>query len=324
MGFKMKGSPAKTGGIQGTSGHASALKKLAEEQEASALKHWNHPDPDADHTSADHLKENIIEPVKKKVKKAAKKVVSKVRDIASGKILRSKADKEEKMEKDSKERRKTTSKKTATKYTKADLKNLSFGSKERIQAYKDLNWAQDHTTTGHKNYKGDTEKKDVKVDDTKKDTDSKKLTTEAKTVEDEKIKSAKLKKLEAKKEIADIKSGRDDEYTGTRLSRTIHKVRSKRLSRKIEREETGVTKKEQKRKNRLTKKEERLTKKLEKVKSKRTDSEKVKSKRTGSDLTSSSYKNLPNTPAGDQERKRRDKEAEADYIRVHGEKPVKK
>ena len=31
MGFKMKGSPAKMGTIQGTSGHASALKKREED-----------------------------------------------------------------------------------------------------------------------------------------------------------------------------------------------------------------------------------------------------------------------------------------------------
>tara|TARA_R110001583_G_scaffold111501_2_gene260535 strand:+ start:179 stop:1174 length:996 start_codon:yes stop_codon:yes gene_type:complete len=38
MGFIMKGSPAQRGSISGTEGHASALKKLAEEK-ASALKH---------------------------------------------------------------------------------------------------------------------------------------------------------------------------------------------------------------------------------------------------------------------------------------------
>jgi len=42
---------------------------------------------------------------------------------------------------------------TKKKYKASDLKNLAMGSKEREQAYKDLNWKQDHTTTGHKNYK---------------------------------------------------------------------------------------------------------------------------------------------------------------------------
>jgi hypothetical protein len=66
MGFKMKGSPATRGAISGTAGHTSALKKLAEERAASAFKHWGHPDPDADHSVADHAKENIIDPVKEK------------------------------------------------------------------------------------------------------------------------------------------------------------------------------------------------------------------------------------------------------------------
>jgi hypothetical protein len=37
MGFKMNGSPAKMGSIQGTAGHSSALKMKVEEN-ASALK----------------------------------------------------------------------------------------------------------------------------------------------------------------------------------------------------------------------------------------------------------------------------------------------
>jgi hypothetical protein len=40
-----------------------------------------------------------------------------------------------------------------TPYTAADLKNLKMGSSERVQAYKDLNWADDETTTGHANYR---------------------------------------------------------------------------------------------------------------------------------------------------------------------------
>ncbi len=40
----------------------------------------------------------------------------------------------------------------AVKYKASDLKDLGMGSAERVQAYKDLNWAQDHTTTGHGDY----------------------------------------------------------------------------------------------------------------------------------------------------------------------------
>ena len=38
MAFKMKGSPAKMGGIQGTSGHASALMKSPLEQKLSTTE----------------------------------------------------------------------------------------------------------------------------------------------------------------------------------------------------------------------------------------------------------------------------------------------
>ena len=41
MGFKMNGSPAKTGSISGTAGHASALKMVEEQKAASALKKVN-------------------------------------------------------------------------------------------------------------------------------------------------------------------------------------------------------------------------------------------------------------------------------------------
>jgi hypothetical protein len=39
-------------------------------------------------------------------------------------------------------------------YKKSDLKNLGFGSQERVDFYNQFNWAQDHTTTGHANYIG--------------------------------------------------------------------------------------------------------------------------------------------------------------------------
>tara|TARA_R110001583_G_scaffold126204_2_gene277801 strand:- start:3594 stop:4184 length:591 start_codon:yes stop_codon:yes gene_type:complete len=37
----------------------------------------------------------------------------------------------------------------AIKYKASDLKNLAMGSAEREQAYRDLGWAQDNTTTGY-------------------------------------------------------------------------------------------------------------------------------------------------------------------------------
>ena len=40
---------------------------------------------------------------------------------------------------------------------KSDTKLAPSGTQERVQQYKDLGWAQDHTTTGHKNYKAPAE-----------------------------------------------------------------------------------------------------------------------------------------------------------------------
>ena len=46
---------------------------------------------------------------------------------------------------------------------KSDTKLAPSGTQERVQQYKDLGWAQDHTTTGHKSYKAPAE--DVGADD---------------------------------------------------------------------------------------------------------------------------------------------------------------
>lgn len=69
MGFKLPGKSIQSG----TSAHSSALKMKAKENAASALKHWNHPDPDADHSVMDHAKENVIDPIVKKGKEIYKK-----------------------------------------------------------------------------------------------------------------------------------------------------------------------------------------------------------------------------------------------------------
>tara|TARA_Y100001938_G_C8037568_1_gene404237 strand:+ start:524 stop:1321 length:798 start_codon:yes stop_codon:yes gene_type:complete len=63
------------------------------------------------------------------------------------------------------------------------------------------------------------------------------------TNKDEEL-DAKDKRDKSQKEIADIKSGRDNKYTGTRLSRWFNKQRSKRNQRQLDRREKNRNKNE--------------------------------------------------------------------------------
>jgi len=56
MGYKMKGSPAKLGTIQGTAGHSSALKMKAEADAASALKYAKVKEPTSPPEAAPEVK----------------------------------------------------------------------------------------------------------------------------------------------------------------------------------------------------------------------------------------------------------------------------
>jgi len=52
----------------------------------------------------------------------------------------------------------------------------------------------------------------------------------------------KVEKAQSQKEISEIKSGRDDKYTGTVLSRAWHKARAKRKAKKEAKEKAKLKK----------------------------------------------------------------------------------
>lgn len=91
----------------------------------------------------------------------------------------------------------------------------------------------DDTTKTETKVKGLGRKKDKTLTFTEKEAEKAKL---AKLKDEKKTSKTKLEKLEAKQKIANVKSGADDKYTGTRLSRYINKKKSEKLAKKIEKE----------------------------------------------------------------------------------------
>jgi hypothetical protein len=203
MAFKMNGSPAKMGTIKGTAGHSSALKMKTE-------KHA---------------------PVKEKSLPSYSKAYSKMEDVEGG----GKKDKYGRTYKD--EAAFTKAAKAYNEKTYATTEP-SKDSKKAGQTRTEL--AKAHTKTTTKNVK--TVKKDDKDVVVKKGLGSKKgktLTAQEKSKERLKIDQTKKSIKDAKKsgdkdardkaqlEKAQIRSGRDNAKTGTRLSRWIAKRKVK-------------------------------------------------------------------------------------------------
>ena len=149
------------------------------------------------------------------------------------------------------------------------MKDLPLGSEERVSEYEKRKWKHDETTTGHDKYKerqaaaakAETERTSVKTEGLGKKK-GETLTVGQKESQTEKLKGAKLRKLEAKKQTADIKSGKDDPKTGTKVSRWFAGKKSKRLERKIERVATGKTRKEQRQERRAKRKADKAADKI--------------------------------------------------------------
>ena len=152
------------------------------------------------------------------------------------------------------------------------MKDLPLGSEERVSEYEKRKWKHDETTTGHDKYKerqaaaakAETERTSVKTEGLGKKK-GETLTVGQKESQTEKLKGAKLRKLEAKKQTADIKSGKDDPKTGTKVSRWFAGKKSKRLERKIERVATGKTRKEQRQERRAKRKADKESPLTQKV-----------------------------------------------------------
>jgi len=261
MAFKMKGSPMKLGSIQGSAGHSSALKMKMEKDAAakmkkeSAMKMKKESPMDfnaklkqasADGKLSGEFKKAVdASPTKMKKKSPAKekalpsysKAYSNMADADGG----GKKDQYGRVYKDEAAFTKAAKAYNEKKYATTEP---SKDSQKAGQTRAEL--AKAHTKTTTKNVK--TVKKDGEDVVVKKGAGSKKgktLTATQKSKERLKIDQAKKSIKDAKKakdkdardraqlEKAEIKSGRDDKYTGTVLSRAIARAKVRRNKRQL-------------------------------------------------------------------------------------------
>ena len=259
----MNGSPAKLGTISGTAGHSSALKMKAEADAASALKQMEltkeetkgmvkRVDKDGNQTGLDLSinatgtemttkggKKIKIDP-KSKSHKAILDTRWKKGDKASGGTLNelvaarkgldkgsaeyaaiqnkiNKALGSKKVHEGTKVNNKGETVKTAPKGTKKTTITDDKGTKD----------TSDDTTTTEDRMKGLQRKKGKTLEYTRKVAEGVRIDKEKEDIKKAKASGDKLEKVQSQKEISEIKSGRDDKYTGTVLSRAWHKARAK-------------------------------------------------------------------------------------------------
>jgi hypothetical protein len=229
MGFKMNGSPAKMGTIQGTAGHSSALKMKVEEN-ASALKQMTITKEDMKgtgfvpkkgkpatvsatgktYTSQKTGKQVKLDPTKKG-DKAILESRWKKGNKASGGTLNELV----------KQRKGVT--KGTPEYNKIQNQiNAALGSKKR---YDEGPVAAEQTTTT-------TEPESKRLTPENKAKETVKIVEQKNVIKDAKTEQ-KNKRDEAQLEIGLIKSGRDDKYTGTMLSRALARRKVKRNTRQL-------------------------------------------------------------------------------------------
>ena len=260
MGFKMNGSPAKMGTIQGTAGHSSALKMKVEADAASALKQMEVKRKDAGVTKADDgsvtfnatgtefntNKRDGIKTVKVNPNSKVHKKLSEQRwkqgDKASGGTLNELVADRKKHKKGSAEYAEIQNKinkalgsKKVHKVTpkEKEEKEVEGGVPTVITDDQGTEDKSDDTTTTENRMRGLQRKK------------GKTLTPEQKAAEKAKIKAANVKIKEGKSskdknvrdaaqlEKAEIKAGRDDKYTGTMLSRALARRKAKRNKKQL-------------------------------------------------------------------------------------------
>jgi hypothetical protein len=229
MGFKMNGSPVKMGTIQGTAGHSSALKMKVEEN-ASALKQMTITKEDMKgtgfvphqgkpatvsatgktYTSQKTGKQVELDPTKKG-DKAILESRWKKGDKASGGTLNELV----------KQRKGVT--KGTPEYNKIQNQiNAALGSKKK---YDEGPVAAEQTTTT-------TEPESKRLTDDQKGVQNEKIEVQKNVVKDAKTEQ-RNKRDKAQLEIGEIKSGRDDKYTGTMLSRALARRKVKRNTRQL-------------------------------------------------------------------------------------------
>jgi hypothetical protein len=231
MGFKMNGSPAKMGTIQGTAGHSSALKMKAEADTASALKQMEIKKEElkgsgatlnkgdkitVDATGSSYTgvsgKKHKLDATKSKAHKGVLDTRWKKGDEASGGTLNELV------------KQRKGVKKGTPEYNKIQNQiNAALGSKKRYDEGPVA--AEQKTTTT-------TEPESKRLTPENKAKETVKIVEQKNAIKDAKTEQ-KNKRDEAQLEIGLIKSGRDDKYTGTMLSRAWARRKVKRNTRQL-------------------------------------------------------------------------------------------
>ena len=260
----MNGSPAKMGTISGTAGHSSALKMKAEADAASALKQMT--------ISKDELKDTkwhggqdikgdvTVNATGTEITAGGKTVTATNKNTAHKKILDTRWKKGDKASGNTLNElvkaRKGLDKGSAEYAAIQNKINKSLGSKKVHEGTKVNNKGEtvktapkgtkkttitddkgtkdtsDDTVTTENRMKGLQRKKGKTLEYTRKAAESVKVSKEKEDIKKAKGSGDKVEKAQSQKEISEIKSGRDDKYTGTALSRAWHKGRAKRKGKK--------------------------------------------------------------------------------------------
>jgi hypothetical protein len=245
MAFKMKGSPAKTGGISGTAGHRSALKQMELSKKETKDAYGDHGGQDItfNPTGTEFTRDGKT--IKVNPEGSTHKKLLEARwksgDKASGNRLNELVT-----------ARKSHKKGTPEYNAIQNEINEALGSKVRrsteVEGKGPKNTKKteitkpgpdnemgtdDDVTTTEDRVKGLQRKKGKTLTYAEKQAEGVKKEKAKTQIKEGKKEDDKLKKLRGKQELAEIKSGRDDEYTGTMWSRGVAKRKAKRLSKKI-------------------------------------------------------------------------------------------
>jgi hypothetical protein len=206
MGFKMNGSPAKMGTIQGTTGHSSALKMKVEEN-ASALK--------------------------QKAYGGAGKTWGEYNKASGGALNADTKTQKEYEAKMRKENPNWDKKKDNTWKMQQNKINKHVGSKVVHTVDEIANDIENKDTNGgNKTKTTATEPGSKRLTDDQKDVQNEKIEVQKGVMKDAKTEQ-RNKRDAAQLEIGEIRSGRDDKYTGTMLSRALGRLKVKRNTRQL-------------------------------------------------------------------------------------------
>ena len=280
MTFNMKGSPAKLGTIQGTAGHASALKQKAKTYDEAFVDNLDYQDDEgegAEHTRTQNYGKkdqwgrkyegSNVKGVKggqsqedvDEHKKANPDTKMKVGDYKSGKYDH---EADDRGKADFKKAAKAWNMKTyGTTEPTRDAKKGGMTKKELAAQYKaskttvepaktETPVTTDKPTEKTKvlesktfvpKKKGLGAKKGKTLSMADKSTEKAAIATQKTKIKTAKKSGDKTGRDEGQLEKAQIKSGRDNKYTGTRLSRYLAKLKVKRNKRQLKNRKTETT-----------------------------------------------------------------------------------